>query len=102
MLLSRSEVPARPVRRACHADALGRDEWWLPDLAAELTVPYVSLHAWIGRGWLIARKVADAAGMQAVWADRRELDRLRRLRDHRRDHPHVPPPAQLATPRPAK
>jgi DNA invertase Pin-like site-specific DNA recombinase len=99
MLLSRSEVPARPVKRACHADTLGRDEWWLPDLAAELMMPYVSLHTWIGRGWVIARKVADAAGMQAVWADRRELDRLRRLRDHRRDHPYVPPPAQLATPR---
>ena len=102
MLLSRSEVPARPVKRACHADALGRDEWWLADLAAELTMPYVSLHTWIGRGWVVARKVADAAGMQAVWADRRELDRLRRLRDHRREHPHVPPPAHLATPRRAK
>jgi hypothetical protein len=100
-LLSRSGVPAKPVRRACHADALGRDEWWLPDLAAELAMPYVSLHAWIGRGWVVARKVA-AAGMQAVWADRRELGRLRRLRDQRREDPHVPPPAQLTTPRRAR
>jgi DNA invertase Pin-like site-specific DNA recombinase len=101
-LLSRSEVPAKPVRRTCHAEALGRDEWWLTNLATELAMPYVSLHAWIGRGWVVARKVADAAGMQAVWADRRELDRLRRLRDHRRDHPYAPPPAQLVTPRRAK
>jgi DNA invertase Pin-like site-specific DNA recombinase len=94
-LLAPSAVPTEPKRRTSYADALGPDEWWLADLAAEVGIRYVSLHAWIRRGWVRARKVSSAAGMQAVWADTQELRRLRQLRDHRQAHPYRPPPADL-------
>ena len=95
-LLAPSAVPTKPKRRTSYADAWVSDEWWLADLASEVGIRYVSLHAWIRRGWVRARKVPSAAGMQAVSADTQELRRFRRLRDHRREHPYRPP-ADLIT-----
>jgi hypothetical protein len=38
-------------------EAPGADEWWLRDLAAELSMPAVTLYKWIRKGWITtARK----------------------------------------------
>jgi hypothetical protein len=68
-------------------------------LAVDLDMPYASLHAWVRRGWVRARKVEEAAGMVAAAADAEEMSRLHKLRDHRREYPHRTPTADLTTPR---
>lgn len=75
------------------------DEQWLADLAAELAMPTVTLHRWRQVGWVISRKVTAAGGRWAIYADDRELDRLRRLRDSPRGWPQ-PYPTELITPKP--
>lgn len=57
---------------------LGPHEWWLPDLAREIPVTAEKLSDWARRGWVTARKT-PAQGLWVLWADRRELARLRRL-----------------------
>lgn len=57
---------------------LGKDEWWLSDLAKELDMPPVTLYSWIRRGWVKGHRAAD----QRYWilrADTSELERLQRL-----------------------
>jgi DNA-binding transcriptional MerR regulator len=77
---------------------LETDEWWLADLAAELTMPIATLHRWQRVGWVTSRKVTAAGGRWAIYADTDELDRLRRLRDSPRGWPQVYP-AELTTPK---
>jgi DNA invertase Pin-like site-specific DNA recombinase len=77
---------------------LGADEWWLADLAAELSMPIATLHRWKLVGWITARKVANAGGRWAVYADTHELDRLRRLRHVPHGWPQVYP-TELTTPK---
>jgi hypothetical protein len=55
------------------------DEWWLADLARELRMPGGTLHGWIGRGWVEARK-QESSGRWIVQADEAEVERLRQLR----------------------
>jgi DNA-binding transcriptional MerR regulator len=74
-------------------------EWWLVDLAAELAMPIATLHRWQRMGWVTSRKVLEAAGRWAIYADTDELDRLRRLRNARRGWPQ-PYPTELITPKP--
>ena len=62
---------------------LGKDEWWLSDLARELGVSGGKLRDWAGRGWLRARR-GSAHGLWIIWADGRERDRLRKLVTHSR------------------
>ena len=57
---------------------LGPQEWWLPDLAREIPVAPEKLSEWARRGWVTARKT-PAQGLWVLWADRREVARLRRL-----------------------
>jgi hypothetical protein len=57
---------------------LGAHEWWLPDLAREVPVTQQKLSDWARRGWVTARKT-PAQGLWVLWADGRELQRLRRL-----------------------
>lgn len=78
---------------------LAGHEWWLADLAAELTMPIATLHRWQRVGWLTSRKVVDAGGRWAIYADADELGRLRRLRDSPRGWPQ-PYPTELITPKP--
>jgi hypothetical protein len=60
---------------------LGRDEWWLRDLAAELSMPSITLYGWARRGWVtIARKESRPPYRLILRADRAELDRLRSRR----------------------
>jgi DNA invertase Pin-like site-specific DNA recombinase len=75
------------------------DEWWLADLAAELTMPIATLHRWRRVGWVTSRKVAAAGGRWAIYGDAHELHRLRRLRDSPRGWPQVYP-TELTTPKP--
>lgn len=78
---------------------LETNEWWLADLAAELSMPIATLHRWQRVGWMTSRKVAAAGGRWAVHADAEELNRLRRLRDSPRGWPR-PYPTELITPKP--
>jgi DNA invertase Pin-like site-specific DNA recombinase len=98
-LLSRSQMTLGYQRRTSYACHLRGGERWLSDLAVDLDMPYPSLHSWIRRGWLRARKIKEAGGMLAVAVTAEELSRLRELRDHRREYPHKTPPTSLTTPR---
>jgi hypothetical protein len=78
--------------------ALGSDEWWLSDLARELTVSYGTVRRWIAQGWVHCRRTPQLA-YHLIWADADELNRLRRLRDHGRTYPRIPTPAELTRPK---
>lgn len=54
------------------------DAWWLADLAREMKMPVVTLYGWIRRGWL---KSQNLQGQRVAFADRKELTRLRKLRE---------------------
>jgi DNA invertase Pin-like site-specific DNA recombinase len=73
----------RPVRRRGARDfgagGPAEDEWWLAELAGELRMPAGTLHGWIQRGWVEARK-QESSGRWIVQADEAEVKRLRRLR----------------------
>ena len=73
----------RPVRRRgprnFGAGSPAEDEWWLADLASELRMPGGTLHGWIRRGWVEARK-QESSGRWIVRADEQERQRLRQLR----------------------
>jgi DNA invertase Pin-like site-specific DNA recombinase len=78
---------------------LRANEWWLADLAAELSMPIATLHRWQRVGWVASRKVTEAGGRWAIYADADELLRLRRLRHAPRGWPQ-PYPTDLITPKP--
>jgi hypothetical protein len=60
-------------------DQLGAHEWFLPQLAAELDMPQITLHGWIGRGWVNGRR--DRTGrLWILHADPGELAALRERR----------------------
>ena len=75
---------------------LKTNEWWLADLASELSMPIATLHRWRKVGWVHARKVTEAHGRWAIYADAEELQRLRQLRDTPRGWPQ-PYPQELIT-----
>ncbi len=52
-------------------------EWWLPDLAAKLDMPTMTLYNWVQRGWVKARQPAEPPKHWIIWADEAELERLR-------------------------
>jgi len=58
---------------------LAAGEWWLPDLARELDMPTVTLYGWWRRGWVKGRYLGQRARRCAVWADEKEVTRLRHL-----------------------
>lgn len=78
---------------------LKADEWWLADLASQLSMPVATLHRWQRVGWVRSRKVVAARGRWAIYADACELERLDRLRDTPRGWPQ-PYPTELITPAP--
>lgn len=86
-------------RSVTHERHLQADEWWLADLAAKLVMPIATLHRWQRVGWVTSRKVTEAGGRWAIYADVDELTRLRRLRDSPRGWPQ-PYPTELITPKP--
>jgi hypothetical protein len=72
-------------------------EWWLTDLARAVPMSALKLADWARRGWVGARKT-PAQGLWILWADSREMKRLRRLAasSHRGVVEH---PAELTTPK---
>ena len=61
-----------------HGELLGRDEWWLADLAGELQMSHLKLRDWAVRGWVHSRRT-PVQGYWILWADKDEVQRLRRL-----------------------
>jgi DNA invertase Pin-like site-specific DNA recombinase len=64
-------------------ELLGEDEWWLTDLARELTMSHLKLRDWANRGWLHSRKT-PVQGRWILWADQDEVARLRQLLEQSR------------------
>jgi DNA invertase Pin-like site-specific DNA recombinase len=73
-LLSRRGLTGGAVGR----EQLDRGEWWLPDLAQKLAIPYDRLRDWALHGKVRARRV-QPGGPWIVWADSQERRRLRKL-----------------------
>jgi hypothetical protein len=86
-------------RSATSEQHLQANEWWLADLAGELSMPIATLHRWQRVGWVTSRKVTEAGGRLAIYADSEELLRLGQLRDSPRGWPQ-PYPTKLITPKP--
>jgi DNA invertase Pin-like site-specific DNA recombinase len=61
-----------------HGELLGRDEWWLADLAGELPMSHLKLRDWAVRGWVHSRRT-PVQGYWILWADEEEVKRLRKL-----------------------
>jgi hypothetical protein len=56
-----------------------------------------NIHAWLRRGWVTGRQIASTQSHWILWADKKELERLRQLSDLTyRDRPY---PESLTTPR---
>ena len=65
------------ARRASQPQAaLAEHEWWLPELAAVLQMPTVTLYNWVQRGWVKAQQQQQAPKQWIIWADDAELERL--------------------------
>ena len=76
---------------------LQANEWWLADLASELSMPIATLHRWRRVGWVASRKVRIGRGRWAIYADAKEIERMRQLRSATRTWPPIYPP-ELVTP----
>jgi DNA invertase Pin-like site-specific DNA recombinase len=59
-------------------DLLGKDEWWIPDLARTLGVISQKIHYWVKQGWIHSRRTPSGKHL-IVWADKDEMRRLRKL-----------------------
>jgi lambda repressor-like predicted transcriptional regulator len=79
----RDSHPPRPL-----PEKLQAHEWTLPALADKLGMSRNTLHSWVRRGWVKARKAQSACpqGVWILWADEKELDRLAALRTASRTH----------------
>jgi len=98
-MLSRQFRSGPRPRALTEASPLESHEWWLTDLARKLGMPVPTVHSWIRRGWISARKLTGAGGRWILWADDEELDRLRRLRASPRGWSDQPYPPELTTPK---
>ena len=78
---------------------LHRHEWRLKDLSRELRMSSVTLRHWYRRGWVLGRKSAEMNGAWILWADEKELARLRQLRAWKRGGYNQKRPLELVTPR---
>lgn len=81
-------------------DQLEPNEYWLSDMAEKLSMPDGTLRGWRRRGWIHARQVIGVRRWWVVWADRKELERLRKLRAGWHGPANVAYPAELTTPGP--
>jgi hypothetical protein len=59
-------------------DLVGKDEWWILDLSRKLGVIPQKVHYWVKQGWVHARRTPSGKHW-IVWADRDEVQRLRKL-----------------------
>ncbi len=79
---------------------LGTHEWSLKGLGRHLGIPVKTLSNWCRRGWVHCRKLSGPKGCLIIWADSRELNRLRKLHAFRPINSPPPYPAELTTPGP--
>ncbi|MFF9496297.1 hypothetical protein [Streptomyces flaveolus] len=80
-LLRENVPPARRRPAPAPEESLAADEWWLRDLAAELSMPHITLYAWARRGWVtVARQESRPPYRLILRADHGELVRLRAMR----------------------
>ena len=77
---------------------LRKGEYLLNDLARKLEMPAATLHRWLKVGWVRARKLPVPGGHWAIWADRTELGRMKRLRQFKPSWPVKSPPPELTAP----
>ena len=98
-LLSRRGLHGPRPRVMVEAGVLEAHEYWLSDLARQLNLPRITLYKWQRLGWVHSRKVAEALGRLALWADVEEVERLRQLRLYKRQWPDPRYPAPLTTPK---
>ncbi|AVH55785.1 MULTISPECIES: hypothetical protein [Streptomyces] len=74
-------LPTRYRRGPAEGEEPGPDEWWLRDLAIELSMPTITLYTWIRRGWVpSARKETRPPYRWIVRADRDGIAALRARR----------------------
>lgn len=77
----RPTAPPRPHPVTPSRETLGTGEWWLQDLARELSMPAVTLYSWVRRGWVAgARRETRPPYRWIVHADPAELTCLRERR----------------------
>jgi hypothetical protein len=75
----------RASPKAASSDQLKAGEWYVNDLAGILDIPRNTLLSWAKHGWIhVSRTLPGYRGRIILWADARELTRLRRLRQTRR------------------
>lgn len=82
--------------RIADLNQLAPHEWTLKDLAGELSVRINMLHGWLREGWVVGRQMAGRQSHWILWADDKELQRLRRL--SQLTHADRPYPSELTTP----
>jgi DNA invertase Pin-like site-specific DNA recombinase len=68
--------------RTLDRSGLGPDEWLAAELMQMVGIAKSTVHTWIQRGWVRARREAGPLRRGIVWADAAEVERLRQL--HRR------------------
>ena len=68
-------------------EALGLHEWLLRDLGRRLGLHPSKLRRWVRLGWVHCRRT-PILKFHIIWADKKELDRLRRLAAHAKAHPY--------------
>jgi DNA invertase Pin-like site-specific DNA recombinase len=80
-LLRRQGLSRYPGRAGHPPDErLGEHEWRLPDLAAALDMPQVTLHTWVHRGWVHGHRDDTPQHAWVLHAGPDDLNRLRELR----------------------
>lgn len=81
-LLEQLGFPPNRRRRAAAppGEEPGPEEWWLDDLATELGMPPITLHAWASKGWVQGRRLSVPPHRWILHADPDELAALRERR----------------------
>jgi hypothetical protein len=77
-LLHKLLIRRRLADERAYNGQLEPDEWWLQDLARAIPMSTHKLAYWARRGWLHARQT-PAKHLWILWADKKEVNRLRRL-----------------------
>jgi hypothetical protein len=98
-LLVRKGLLGQGTTKRIKPKDLHRHEWRLKDLSRELGMSSVTLRHWYQRGWVLGHKSAEINGAWILWADEKELARLRRLRAWKRGGYNRKRPMDLVTPR---
>ena len=98
LMARQTTLGGKSIARKRRTNELQENEWWLSDLAAHLQMPVETMHRWRKVGWVSARKLNEASGRWALFADENELIRLRELRVYRRGWGEQKTPSRLTTP----